>query len=293
MKKLIIVFILFYCSIGSHAQNGKINAEDLPVLEQLEDTLGLLAFLIVNDSIPEDRFAATKKMIPTLVKALKIKNSFHYPFEQLRTVSIQYPPDSTFRVFTWQLYVDIDDYRYYGAIQMNTPDLKLFPLIDRSRNVVSEEQDILQPDNWFGALYYNLHQFDTPNGRQYLMFGFNGHSFFNKKKLVDVLQIKDGKATFGSPVFVQLDSLTGIETIRNRLVLEYSAESSIRLNYDETFKQIMYDHLIVMGGGYDQGPTNVPDGSYEAYRLGKDGRWHWVEKCLTRFQMSPPGQPPY
>ena len=175
---------------------------------------------------------------------------------------------------------------------MNTPDLKLFPLIDRSRNVVSEEQDILQPDNWFGALYYNLHQFDTPNGRQYLMFGFNGHSFFNKKKLVDVLQIKDGKATFGSPVFVQLDSLTGIETIRNRLVLEYSAESSIRLNYDETFTQIMYDHLIVMGGGYDQGPTNVPDGSYEAYRLGKDGRWHWVEKVFNQVSDEPPRPAP-
>ena len=292
MKKLIFVSILIYCSFSLQAQAREIITEDLKILEQLEDTLGLLAYVIINDSIPEDRFAATKKMIPTLVKALKIKNSFTYPFEQLRTVSIQYPPDSTFRIFTWQLYVDVNDYRYYGAIQMNSPELKLYPLIDRSRNVESEEQDILKPNNWYGALYYNLRQFDSPAGRHYLLFGFNGFSLFNKKKLVDVLHFENEEVVFGSPVFIQEDTLTGEQKSRNRLVLEYTAESSIRLNFDETYNQIMFDHLILMGGSYGQGPTNVPDGSYEAYRLANDGLWHWIEKVFDQVSEEAPRPEP-
>ncbi len=279
MKNLFIVLSLFCFSHSLSAQTDKISEEDFPVMQQLEDTLGLLGYLIIKDSLPENRFAATKKMIPTLVKALKIKNSFSYPFEQLRTVSIQYPADSTFRIFTWQLYVDVNDYRYYGAIQMNTTELKLFPLIDRARLVESEEYDILSPEQWFGALYYNIKQFDTSNGKNYLLFGFNGHSLFNKKKLIEVLQFEDGKVKFGAPAFVQEDSSTGSRTVRNRIVKEYSAESSFRMNYDETFEKIIFDHLIVMAGSYNQGPTYVPDGTYEGYFL-KDGAWHWEQKVF-------------
>ena len=287
MKNILLVFIMIFISPELFAQAGKVNVEDLPQIEALEDTIGLLSFLIIHDSVPEDRFAATKKMIPTLVKALKIKNSFSYPFKQLKTISIQYPADSTFRVFTWQLYVDVDEYRYYGAIQMNTPDLKLYPLIDRSQKVVSEEYDVLPPDQWDGALYYNIRQFDSPTGRKYLLFGFNGLSLFTKKKLIDVLHFENGEAKFGAPVFVQIDSLTMQRTVRNRIVKEYSAESSFRMNYDETYDQIMYDHLVIMGGNYGQGPVSVPDGSYEAYRL-KNGLWYWVDKVFHQVSEKPP-----
>ncbi|MEZ4930672.1 MAG: hypothetical protein R2788_00895 [Saprospiraceae bacterium] len=291
MKKSFIVFSIFCISQTLPAQTNKISPDDLPIMEQLEDTLGLLGFLIINDSLPEHRFGATKKMIPTLVKALKIKNSFSYPFEQLRTVSILYPPDSTFRVFTWQLYVDVDDYRYYGAIQMNTSELKLFPLIDRSRQVESEEYDILSPDQWYGALYYNIKQFDTPNGKDYLLFGFNGYSLFNKKKLIDVLHFENGNAQFGAPVFIQEDSETGAQTIRNRIVKEYSAEGTFQMNYDATFEKIIFDHLVEMGGSYNQGLAAVPDGTYEGYIL-KDGKWVWEEKVFHEILEEAPRPEP-
>ncbi len=279
MKKLIVAFLLLNFNIHLQAQAGKISEENIAILEEYEDTLGLVAYMIVNDSLPENRFAATKKMIPTLVQALKVENSFNYPFEQLRSASILYPADSTFRIFTWQLYVDVDDYRYYGAIQMNTPELQLHPLIDRSREVQDEEQDLLPPNKWYGSLYYNIQQFDSPTGRKYLLFGYNGFSLFNKKKLIEVLYFEDGKAKFGAPVFVRENASTGERTVRNRIVKEYSSESSFRMNYDETYNLIMFDHLITMGGSYGQGPSNVPDGTYEAYQL-KDGEWLWVEKVF-------------
>jgi len=251
------------------------DTSELQTLRSYEDTLGLLSFLVVNDSLPENRFVACRHLIKTLVKALKTENSFHYPFERMRTVSIQYPADSTFRIFTWQLYVDANEYRYYGAIQLNSPELKLIPLVDRSFTIQSEEQAILLPENWYGALYYNIYDFDTPEGRKYLLFGYNAYSFFNHKKLIDVLTLKDGKATFGAPVFVYHFPENDSTEVKNRVVFTYSAEAAFKMNYDETLGMIVYDHLTPMGGNYGQGMSMVPDGTYEALKL-ENGRWVWV-----------------
>ncbi len=281
MKRLLIALILSATWAGANAQAGRIAEADLPILKEYEDTLGLCGFLVVNDSLPENRFATCKKLITTLVQALKVKNSFNYPFERLRTVSILYPPDSTFRIFTWQLYVDVDDYRYYGAIQMNTSELKLYPLIDRSAGVEDLEQDVLMPDKWYGALYYNLYQFDSPHGRKYLLFGFDGYSLFNKRKLIDVLYFADGEPQFGAPVFVQPDKETGEEIFRRRIMKEYAADASFKMNYDETWGLIIFDHLTEMGSRYGQGLAMVPDGTYEGYKLEK-GRWHWVESVWNQ-----------
>ncbi len=280
MKKLLPAFLLLFFTFGSQAQSGKLDEASLVKLKEYEDTLALCAFLVVNDSLPEERFATCKKLITTLVQALKTENSFQYKFDRLKSVSILYPPDSTFRVFTWQLYVDVDDYRYFGAIQMNSGKLQLFPLIDRSAEVASEEFDILTADKWYGSVYYNLRQFETAEGNKYLLFGYDGFSFFNRRKVVDVLSFKEDKPVFGAPVFVQTDPKTGSETVRNRLLMEYSAEASFKLNYDEVWGLIIFDHLITMGGSYGQGPTKVPDGTYEGYQL-ENGKWVWVEKFWT------------
>lgn len=290
MKILLPVLFLFVFVLNGQSQAGKISDEGLTKLKEYEDTLALCAFLVVNDSLPEERFGTCKKLITTLVQALKTENSFNYKFDRLKSVSIQYPQDSSFRVFTWQLYVDVDDYRYYGAIQMNSTKLQLFPLIDRSKEVESEEYDILSPEKWYGSVYYNLMEFKTAEGSKYLLFGFDGYTFFEKRKVVDVLSFKDGKPVFGAPVFVQEDSL-GNQTIRNRLVKEFSAEASFKLNYDETWGLIIFDHLMTMAGGYGQGPTQVPDGTYEGYKL-EDGRWHWVEKFWTETMEEAPRPEP-
>ena len=285
-----LLFVLF--GLSANAQSGKITEENLAKLNLYEDTLGFTSFLVINDSLQENRFASTKKLIKTLVQALKIENSFGYPFERMKAVSIQYPADSTFRIFTWQLYVDVDEYRYYGAIQMNTPELKLFPLIDRSSDVYSHEQEILSPERWYGALYYNIRQFDTAEGeRKYLLFGFDGYSMWNKRKLIDVLSFQDGKAVFGAPVFVSQNGQTGELSTKSRVLQEYSAEASFKMNYDETYEIILFDHLIMTGGSYGQGPAMVPDGSYEGYRL-ENGKWMWVEKVFNQVSEEAPRPEP-
>lgn len=286
-----ITAVLFFTLNVSAQPKAALSQEDLAKLKLSEDTLGILGYAVVNDSLETNRFGACHAMIPALVRALKTPNSFHYKFDRLKNISIQYPQDSSFRIFTWQLYVDKDDYRYYGAIQMNTSDLKLYPLSDRSYNVTDVEKELLSADKWYGAVYYNLKETNNKNGKYYLLFGFDGYSFFNKRKVVDVLTFgKDGKPVFGAPVFVQEEKGKPTQT-KNRLFLEYSAASSVRLNYDEALEMLVFDHLIPMAGQHGEGMVNVPDGSYEAYKLEK-GLWKYQSMVLHAIMDEAPRPSP-
>lgn len=253
-------------------------------LQGLEDTLGVLGYAIVNDSIEVERFAACKVFITTLVRTLKIENSFKYPFEQLRSVSILTPPDSSFRIFTWQLFVNDSTYRYYGSIQMNERQLKLYPLIDRSFEMVPfPNREPLTPERWYGALYFNIRQFDTRQGRKYLLFGYDAFEFFEKRKLLDVLSFdKEGKPVFGAPVFDKPDADPEM-----RVYLQYSADAKVKINWDEQYKMILMDHLIPFPSPFGRDMTNVPDGSYDGYKLEK-GKWRYVDKVFDDKQKDVP-----
>ena len=253
-------------------------------LQGLEDTLGVLGYAIVNDSIEVERFAACRVFITTLVRALKIENSFKYPFERLQIVSILTPPDSSFRIFTWQLFVNDSTYRYYGSIQMNERSLKMYPLIDRSFEMEKfPSTEELPTDRWYGALYFNLRQFDTRQGRRYLLFGYDAFEFFEKRKLLEVLSFnKEGKPVFGAPVFDKPDVPPDL-----RVYIQYSADAKVKMNWDEQYKMILYDHLIPFPSPYGREMTNVPDGSYDGYRFEK-GRWKYVDKVFDDKQKEVP-----
>lgn len=290
---LTIVMALYLCS-ALQAQNkskfnGALSAETIQQLHTSEDTLAILAFAVVNDSMPDMRFLACRSLITALVRALKTENSFHYPFDRLKSMSILAPPDSSFRIFTWQLFVDDSTYRYYGALQMNTPELKLFPLIDRSFEMAASfTSEQLSPERWYGALYYNLLPFDTKEGRKYLLFGFDGFTFFEKRKVLDVLSFdKSGNPRFGAPIFEHPE--TGATD--QRLLLEYTSEAKVRLNWDEQYQMILFDHLIPMANPYTGGMMNVPDGSYDGLKWEK-GRWVFVDKVFNDVQQEVPRPEP-
>ena len=155
--------------------------EDFPTLEA---NLVQLSTQFLKDSLQENRITAATKFDEALQLSLQQKGSFNYPFTDLETVSILYPKDSTFRVFTWQVYVDKNNYRYGGLIQMNRPDNQVFPLHDQSADIATYdlEFDILGPSDWYGAIYFNIQEYPTKEGNKYLLFGFDGYEFFNKRK---------------------------------------------------------------------------------------------------------------
>ena len=83
-----------------------ISQRDLKELRKKEDSLKILSDKMINAQDAPERFRSDSNFIRGLVRALKTSNSFYYPFDSLRTISHLYSPDSTFRIFTWQLKKD-------------------------------------------------------------------------------------------------------------------------------------------------------------------------------------------
>ena len=261
-------FSLILITLSLSGQTGKFtfSANEKKELSALEDTLSFYAYSLVNDSLPEDRFYATRELIVTLVKTLKIKNSYYYPFSKLKSVSLQYPPDSSFRMFTWQLAVSPTEYRYYGALQRKSDSLILFPLIDRSFTISQPEVASLGPENWMGCLVYGIQQFGVGDSATYLAFGYDANDGKTRKKWIDPIRFVRNKPVFGAPLFPP-NPKDSSATIPLRFILSYSAESTIKLNYDSELGLIVFDHLAPLVLKAGQPEEMVPDGSYEAFKI--------------------------
>lgn len=274
MKQLILIFgLLLFVSI-------KVEGQDLDKLGQqkliaLQDSLKEISFNMINDSIEPQRYNASYKMIKILIAALKTPYSFQFPFDSLKTISIQNAPDQKFRVFTWHLMNNDGSYRYYGTIQMNTPSgqLEMFPLVDYSSSLKNPADSIYSNDKWYGAQYYKiipvLKAVEKP---YYVLLGWKGNTVQSTKKLIEILHFKNGKAYFGMPVFDSDPDNLG----KNRIIFEYDRRASMLLNYEAGENTIVFDHLAPpdpkLKGKYEY---YGPDFSYDGFKL-INGRWKFL-----------------
>jgi hypothetical protein len=107
MKCVLLTISTFLCFSCSYAQKDAAREK----LSQMELSMHKYAFDIVNAPELVDRLRADSFFTRSLVQALKQPYSFSYRFDSLGSISILYPPDSSFRIFTWQLMRDFTYYR--------------------------------------------------------------------------------------------------------------------------------------------------------------------------------------
>jgi hypothetical protein len=287
MKKLFCSLCCSLVVVALFAQpQGKTVSTD-SILSVFEQKVIALGKTIVTDSLMENRMAAAVQLAKELPVQLRESGSFSYPFDSVQTLSILYPSDSTFRIITWQLYVDVDDYRYFGFIQTNEAKPRVIVLKDKSKDMedVSLDYEVMTADNWYGALYYKIMSFETPEGMKHLLFGYDGYQFFNKRKILEVLTVSNGQFIFGAPVLGGPDPGRS-DQIKNRMLLQYAAGSHVTLNYDPELDIIIYDNLVPQSS-INGRPAWVPDGSYKAFRLEK-GLWTYVDKVFHQVSDTPP-----
>ncbi len=202
MKKhrLIVIFLL--------SLHQGLFSQDRPVVGTMqgrEDSLKYYAVELVNNPDAGVRFEADSMFTKMLVRALIQPYSFKYPFDSLQTISRLYAPDSSFRIFTWQVMKDENTFRRKGAIQMNTPDgsLKLFPLIDKTNVLEDLNTAVYDNENWIGAIYYKIIEKSYRGKKFYTLLGYDEHSFRSTKKRLEVLSFDDnGKPVFGGRYFM-------------------------------------------------------------------------------------------
>jgi hypothetical protein len=283
MKKTIL--FLFICCIAFvtvHAQ--KISKADRKLFLVKEDSLKIFADSMINAEAAGKRFLADSQFVRTFVRTLKTNNSFSFYFDSLPTVSKLYPPDSSFRIFTWQL--KKDDYMYYqkGAIQMKTADgsLKLFPLFDASMFTAKPLDSVRTRKNWIGAIYYRIIE-KTFNGKNYYtLLGFDDYSVSSNRKWMEVMSFDDqtGEPVFGGPMISFKDDTSKVKPVLNRFDIEYKKEARTQFNYNPELDMIIYDHLISETEEPGKKDTYIPDGDFEGFKW-ENGQWLHVDKVFN------------
>jgi len=255
---------------------------DLATLRSKEDSMKMIAPKIVMARDAAERFRSDSLFTRLLVRALKEPNSFYYPFDSILNISRLYAPDSTFRIFTWQVVKDETMARRHGAIQMRTNDgsLKLFPLIDKTILIESQQDTVTSPESWIGAIYYKIIKTKQDNKNYYTFLGYDENSMRSTKKRVEVMYFDEsGKPVFGGPFFsFQEDSLK--KPVQSRFWIEYKKEGNARMQFDEDLDMIVYDHLIPENGEKNKQYTYIPDGDYEGFKW-KNGKWVHVDKIFN------------
>jgi hypothetical protein len=284
--KKIFRFLAFFATLNVFfMQSGiaqKISQADKKKLTQKEDSLQHLAADIILDSLTASRMRSDSFFVKTLIRALQIKNSFYYPFDSVQGVSKLYAPDSTFRIFTWN--ISFDDYysRQRGAIQIRTDDgsLKLVALRDCSEFTPDAMDSIRTKVNWVGAVYYDIVKTNYNGKNYYTLIGFDNNSVMSNKKWIEVMTFdQKNEPVFGGQYFnYQQDSLK--RATQYRYSLEYKKEARAILKYDEDSKLIIVDHLISETDEPDNKWTYVPDGDYEAFKW-QNGQWMHIDKLYN------------
>lgn len=266
---IIILSVFIKTNAQSYAQN----------LVQKEDSLKYHGNIIVNGEFAEQRFRADSHFTRILVRALQIPYSFYHSFDSLITISRLYSPDSSFRIFTWQLSKDENTFRRHGAIQMNTKDgsLKLYPLIDRSSLIINQADTITNNEWWIGAIYYKILLHKIVDRNYYTLLGYDENNRLSTRKIIEILSFDAmNRPVFGSNIFDFSKDKTQ-KNPQSRYWIEYKKDAQASIKFDQELDLLIYDHLISETNEINRKETYVPDGDYEAFKW-TNGKWLHIEK---------------
>jgi len=248
MKKttFIIILLLGFTAFSETVSAQHITSIDKKQLARKEDSLRHYADSMINAQEPTTRFRSDSTFTKTFVRALLVKNSFYHPFETVETVSKLYAPDSTFRIFSWQLKKDEYMYLQKGVIQMRTSDgsLKIFPLYDQSMFTGKPNDSVRNNKNWIGAIYYKIIEKNWQGKNYYTLLGFDDFTISSNRKWMEVLTFNEkGEPEFGGPFFTYKEDSVKKPT-EYRFNIEYKKDARTTFNYNPELDMVIYDHLI-------------------------------------------------
>lgn len=276
MYKYILLLVFGLNLRIANAQSIKPEIKDSLIL--MEQRLTSLGEYMVRDFDENVRITCGKNFIIHLSRALRLENSYFYPFDSLKNVMIKYAPDQLFRVITWNVATNDEHFRYFGVIQMNPVEVKkrkdamlfkpYYPLIDRSDSLGLFLFKQTDANHWFGATYYDIVKTSNKKTDYYTVFGWDGYKNKSNRKVVDVITFENGSPVFGSPIFDLKQ-----KRVFYRMVWEFNNNASMVVRYVPAEKAIVYENIVpdkpANAGNFE---TYLPDGTFD-FLLWKNGKW--------------------
>ncbi|MBS1638601.1 MAG: hypothetical protein JST94_03290 [Bacteroidetes bacterium] len=276
--KFLFIIILSFSIANSFAQNN-IPEQSLQQIKIIELQLKKDADSMIYADSWFVRFKADSSFIKNFVQALKQPYSFWYNFDSVQTISKLYAPDSSFKIFTWEVMKDYTYYRQRGAIQFPTKDgsLKLIPLFDFSDFTKKPYDSIRNAQHWIGSIYYKIILKTYNNKNYYTLLGLDNNDARSTKKWIEVLSFdNEGKPQFGGKFVYPSSDATKPPQGAARFCLEFKKDAGARMNYDARYDAIIFDHLTSESDDIKSKHTLVPYGDYEGFKW-INGTWTFIK----------------
>jgi len=266
MHKVFILTALFIFSIlFCKAQNS---------IDSTGVQLQKIAAIIQEDSSDIGRYQADSLFTIQLVQTLKQPNSFAYKFDSLLAVKHIIAPDSTFKIFSWQLDLGDGNYKQRAAIQLKNDNgsLKLLPFFDKSDLFEEPEHELMNRKNWMGAIYYDIVLTSFNGIKYYTLLGFDEYNSAVSKKIIEVLHFENNEPILGGNFFLYPKDDTYPNAPVERFVFSYKKGSNGYIRYDKENQRIALSELTSISNDLKDKSTLVPSGN-EVYFIWYNGKW--------------------
>jgi len=235
---------------------------DLPSIER---EMAAWQRKIGNAATEENRLQASEEFERLLVEAFEVEGVFDYPFDSLPKVSKLKSGDGVFRIFNWN--VPLEDEKNTYRLYLLFPKGKYVRFEDTSELNRKDEKVNLKADEWYGALYYELHALKVKRDTYYTLIGWDGNDDLTTKKVLDVLVLNKKKVSLGFPLFEKEGDLL------HRRVFEYANDVVMNLKWLEPKEMIVFDRLEPKVKGLEGNYAYYgPSTAFNGYSREKD-RW--------------------
>ena len=247
------------------------------VLENRENRLEVLLAELRASTTDDLKKEKNEFFKAYLKETFALKASFTHPFSKLKSVGIIDSPDNKLRIVNWNVEQSDQTQLYYGFVLVEDSKKKnvvVTEFIDNSQNLPPRSDEVLEADNWYGALYYKIIPIQKSGKTMYTLLGWDGNNSMSTIKLIDVLYFAGSKIKLGSPIF----KMNG--EIHKRVFFEHAKKTIMSLKYEEEYKRIIFDHLSPESPNLEGLRSfYVPDFSYDAF-IFQSGKWQLMEDVI-------------
>ncbi|XOV68311.1 MAG: hypothetical protein ACFHU9_03860 [Fluviicola sp.] len=238
-------------------------AQEVSVLQQKEKELDSLLDVLRAAESNAEKEEANSEFKELMAQTLNEPGALSYNFTLLETVGIIDSPDEQVRIVNWNVEQEDFSHTYHCFVMYNDErkeEVRVTELKDMSFGMPSQPTDVIDHENWYGALYYKIIPVEKGSRTIYTLLGWDHNSSLSQLKLIDAMYFTSSAVKFGSPIFKM-----GKET-HKRVFFEHSKKTSMFLNYEAHRERIMMDHLSPESPALKNFRSYyVPDMSYDAF----------------------------
>ncbi len=277
MKKIIGFGLLLLLNLAGFSQEEKSYIN----LVTAENQLKYMFESLYNEEIIGTNLATCYAIDSLFSEALNQPGAFNFEWKKLDKIGKLKSEDGVVKVFSWLYMVNRNEYHYSAYIQIDKGggNSEIYKLIPSDSEETRSEDFPQKIDNWHAKIYYEIVTTKFKRKLFYTLIGADFNDANSSLKTVEVMAIQRGKPVFRGDQF-----LVGGK-VKDRIIMEYSADVAVSLRYNSELQMIVFDHIVPLHPIY-QGNYQFygPDGSYDGFRF-IDGIWVLDEDVDARNRL--------